>query len=152
MNEAAPGRPHRSGQHKPRRPFRVVLASIVVVLAAWLITTSMAPATGLFTRGLMLLIACLLLVHLVLWQFGAISVVERVKRWPRPLAVAFGLLAMASSPMAIYPLGLLAVVVALITGGTAGSALGVAGGLMILPVVAIFAIGLLFALSRHKGR
>ena len=112
----------------------------------------MAPATGPIAGGLMVLIAFLLPIHLVLWRLGGIRLLQRMQQWPRPVRASFGLLAMAASPMVLYPLGLLAVIVALVTDGGAGSALAVAGGLMILPVIAIFAVGLLFALSRTKGR
>jgi hypothetical protein len=54
--------------------------------------------------------------------------------------------------MVLYPLGALAVLVAMLTGGGAAApALTVAGLLMLSPIFAILLVALMFILSGYKG-
>ena len=99
----------------------------------------------------MLLIAVLLPLHLVLWQLGGIKLLDRTRGWPRPVLAAVALAALAASPMVLYPLGLIAIAVALFSGGAAGPALAVTGGLMLSPIIALLVIALMFVLGGYKG-
>ena len=82
---------------------------------------------------------------------GGIKLLDRSKTLPKPMRTFVALSALAASPMVLYPLGLIAVAVALFSGGAAGPALAVTGGLMLSPIIAMLAIALLFVLSGYKG-
>jgi hypothetical protein len=141
----------RKARHARKIAFRRVLLSLVVLaLAAWLVAAANAPGTALPIRALLLLIATLLPIHLLFWQW------EGTKRiggssWPRPLKVTMMLVALAASPMVLYPLGLIAVGASLFAGGSATPALAVSGGLMLSPLILLFLIALMFVLGRRKG-
>jgi hypothetical protein len=77
------------------------------------------------------------------WRTAATS-------WPRWFKAAIAYAGLASSPLTLYPLGLLAVIVALFSGGAAGPALAVSGLLMLSPILAILGIGLMFALGSRR--
>jgi hypothetical protein len=153
-----------SGQRWPRRPIkasprpprrltvrRTILSALILSLAAWLVSAANAPSSGPIERILLLLLAVLLPLHLVFFQLDGMRLLERTRGWPRALRAAALCLALAASPMVLYPLGLIAIAVSLFAGGAATPALAVAGGLMLAPIVLILGLGLLMALA-HKLR
>ncbi len=89
--------------------------------------------------------------HVVVFQLEGLHLFDRIRTWPRPLAVPAALLAMAATPMVLYPLGLLALGVALVAGPPAAPALAVSGLLVLSPLIAIAVIALMVVVGRHKG-
>ena len=131
---------------------RLILSAVIVGLSVWLAGAAQSPSSSLIESALLLLLAALLPIHLFFWQLGGIKLLDRARRLPRPLAIVIAYAALASSPMVLYPLGALAVVVALFAGGGAATpALAVSGLLMLSPIFLIVGIGLLFVLSGYKG-
>jgi hypothetical protein len=127
--------------------FRIVLCAVVAALAAWLLQAARAPSSGVVERVLLLVLAVLLPVHLVLWQLGGIRLLDRLPQLRGSLA----LLALAASPIVLYPLGLVAIAVSVFAGGTASPALALTGTLMLSPIIALVLIALMFILGRYKG-
>jgi hypothetical protein len=147
----AVGRRQVSPQHRRRRAIgRAVVSVIILSLTAWVAGAALAPSTGPIARVLLLVIAVLLPLHLVFWQLNGMRVLDRMKGWPRPTRASVAMVGLAASPMTLYPLGLLAVVVALFSGGVATPALAVTGVLMLSPILAIVVLGLMFTVSRHR--
>src|SRR4051794_8674757 len=106
---------------------RIVLAVVAVMLSGWLAGAAQSPSSGLIERILLLAIAVMIPLHVMFWQLG-FGVLDRATRWPRPLALPIALLALATSPMVLYPLGAIAVLVSLFAGGGAATpALAVSG-------------------------
>ncbi len=130
--------------------FRLALCVVVAALVSWLVGAARAPSSGVLERGLLWLLAALLPVHLVLWQLGGISLLDRVPG-RRRLKAAVALVALAASPMVLYPLGLVAVALSLFAGGTASPALAVTGTLVLSPLLALGLIAAMFILGRYKG-
>jgi hypothetical protein len=131
---------------------RTVLSILILSLSAWLVNASLAASSGPIERALMLLIAVLLPIHLVMWQLDGIKLLDRLPHWPRQLKGVVALIALAAGPMVLYPLGAIAVLVAIFSGGGAAApALTVTGLLMLSPIFAIILVALMFALSRYKG-
>jgi hypothetical protein len=130
---------------------RVILSALILALAAWLVRAAMAPSSGPVERVLLLLLAILLPLHLVFFHLGGTRLLELMRGWPRPFQAVVAYVALAASPMVLYPLGLIALAVSLFAGGAATPALAVAGGLMLAPIVLILGLGMLMALA-HKRR
>ena len=145
---------------RPRRPvsqrharrlliFRLILSALILGLSAWLVAAARAPSSGPVEQIFLLVIAVLLPLHLVMWQLGGFRILDRL---PRRLKAPVALIALAASPMVLYPLGALAVLVAIFSGGGAAApALTVTGLLMLSPIFALVLIAILFALSGYKG-
>ena len=148
---------------RPRRPVppgharrllinRTILSVLILGLTAWLAAAALAPSSGPVERFFLILIATLLPIHLVMWQLGGINILDRMPRWPRKAKAAVALVALAAGPMVLYPLGAIAVLVAIFSGGGAAApALTVTGLLMLSPIIAMVVIALMFALSGYKG-
>ena len=149
----APFRTAAAARHQRRLAVRRVIVSVLIVgLSIWLAGAAQAPGTGLVQRVLLLVIAALLPLHLFFWQLGGIKLVDAAKRVAKPLAILLVFLALGTSPLVLYPLGLVAVLVALATGGGAATpALAVSGLLMLSPIILILAIALMFMASGYKG-
>ena len=140
-----------SPQHRRRqRVFRLLFSALVLGLSAWLVSAALSPSSGWVERPLLLLIAVLLPLHLVFFHLNGIKVLDRIRGWPRPLKSIVAIVALAASPMLLYPLGLIAIGVSLFAGDAATPALAVTGGLMLSPIIAIVLLGVMFALGRHK--
>lgn len=146
-----PERPGRSPRHRRRQlRFRLVLSVLILGLSAWLVGAALSPTSGWLERPLLLLIAALLPLHLWFYHLNGTAVLHRMRGWPRPIQGAVAMVALAASPMLLYPLGLMAIAVSLFAGDAATPALAVTGLLMLSPIIAIVLLGLMFALSRHK--
>ncbi|MFL6735320.1 MAG: hypothetical protein ACJ8EY_11590 [Sphingomicrobium sp.] len=147
----APRRAGPSAAHKRRLLVRrVILSGLILALTMWLIGAAQAESSGPVERILLRVLAALLPIHLFFWQLEGIRLIDRARKLAKPLAIAVAYLALASSPMVLYPLGLLAVVVSLFGGGGAAApALAVTGTLMLSPIIAIILIALMFMTSRH---
>jgi CheY-like chemotaxis protein len=131
---------------------RVIVSALVIVLSAWLANAALSPSSGLVEQFVLLLMAVLLPLHLVFFQLDGIRILDRIRHWPKPFKLTLVLLAMAASPLVLYPVGLIAILVAIFAGGGAAApALAVTGTLMLSPIIAIFVIALMFMLSGYKG-
>jgi hypothetical protein len=130
---------------------RVIMAVIIMALTVWLVGAARSPGITPGTQVLLAVLAVILPLHLILWQLGGVKLLDRMRSWPKPIIAAATLLMLASSPMVLYPLGLLAVVLAAFAGGIAGPALAVTGTVMLLPIFLLVGIALLFVISGYKG-
>jgi hypothetical protein len=158
-----PGLPVKPATPRARRPVspahkrrllitRLILSALILGLTAWLIAAARSPSSGPLERALLWLIAVLLPIHLVMFQLNGIMLLDRLPRRPRQLKAAVALIALAASPMVLYPLGAIAVLVAIFSGGGAAApALTVTGLLMLSPILALLLIAVMFALSGYKG-
>ena len=146
-------RPERLAKHKRRLLVRrIVLSALIVGLSTWLAAAAQSPTSGLVERLLLWLLAVLLPLHLVFWQLDGIRLLDRGRGLPKPLKIVIAYTALGSSPMVLYPLGAIAIVVALVSGGGAATpALAVSGLLMLSPIFAIVIIALMFMASGYKG-
>ena len=151
--QAPAGRRERSSKHKRRMLIhRIVLSALIIALSTWLAAAAQSPSSGIAERVLLLLLAVLLPLHLIFWQLEGIKLLDRARKVARPLAVAVAYVALACSPMVLYPLGAIAVLVALVSGGGAATpALAVSGLLMLSPIFALVIIALMFMASGYKG-
>jgi hypothetical protein len=130
---------------------RFIMCVLAAVLTAWLLGVAMSPSTGLVQRVLLLAIAVLIPIHVVMWQLEGSRLLGRMRGWPRPVAVSVALVALAASPMVLYPLGLIAVAVSLFSGGASAPALAVSGVLLLSPLILLFLIAMMFVIGGHKG-
>jgi hypothetical protein len=147
----------RPRAERPARPTRrlrvrrVVVVLLAAALTAWLVGAARAPSTGAVERPLLWLLAVLLPVHVLAFQLDGIRWLTSSSRLPPKLRAAAALVALCASPMVLYPLGLLALAMSLVAGGTASPALAVTGLVMLLPIIAIGVIALMFIAGRYKG-
>lgn len=150
---APPGRRERSAKHKWRMLIhRTILSALIIALSTWLAAAAQSPTSGIVERVLLLVLAVLLPLHLIFWQLEGIRLLDRARKFPRPVAIVIAYTALACSPMALYPLGAIAIVMALVSGGGAATpALAVSGLLMLSPIFAIVIIALMFMASGYKG-
>jgi hypothetical protein len=148
-----PEREERAVKHRRRLRIRqVILSALILSLAGWLVIAARSPSSGPIERILLILIAIVVVIHLVVWQLDGVRLLSRMRGWPKAIATPVALLMLAASPMVLYPLGALAVLVAILSGGGAAApALTVAGLLMLSPIFAILLIALMFILSGYKG-
>ena len=147
-----PRRPVSPGHARRLLIHRLVLSALILGLSVWLVGAAQSATSGPIERALMYLIAVLLPVHLLVFQLEGVRLLDRIRDWPKPLIKAVALLMLAASPMALYPLGAIAVLVAIFSGGGAAApALTVTGLLMLSPIFALLLIALMFALSGYKG-
>lgn len=130
---------------------RTILSALIFGLSVWLVGAAQSPTSGPIERALMLVIAVLLPIHLVMWQLGGVRLLERMRSWPKPLVKVIALLLLAASPMVLYPLGAIAVLVAIFSGGGAAApALTVTGLLMLSPILLMLVIALMFIVHGRK--
>ena len=145
--------PERQAKHWRRLRIRqVIVSALILILAGWLVLAARSPSSGPIERTLLILIATVVVVHLLVWQLDGARLLSRMRNWPKAIVTPVALLMLASSPMVIYPLGALAVLAAMLSGGGAAApALTAAGLLMLSPIFAILLIALMFVLSGYKG-
>jgi hypothetical protein len=139
----------REAKHKRRlRARRAILALCTAALVAWLVASALSPEIDFAARFLLFLLAALVGLHVVFWQLSGHSWWSRL---PRPMDRVLTLLALATAPVVLYPVGMIAVVAAFSIGGAAWPALATAGALILSPIVAIVLLGVAFALSRRSS-
>jgi hypothetical protein len=145
-------RPVRESHARRLRNRRIIVSALIVGLTLWLAGAALAHSSGPIEKALLLLMATLLPIHLVMWQLGGMNHLNQARGSPRALQVAVALIALGSSPLVIYPVGALAVLVAIFSGGGAAApALTVTGLLMLSPIILLLLIALLFVASGYKG-
>ena len=126
------------------------MSLLVAALTAWLAGAALSPQTATLPRVLLLALAVLLPLHLVLWHLGGIKLIDELRSWPKPLQMPLVFLGLGTSPIVLYPLGLLALLVALFSGDVAGPALAVTGVVMLSPIIAIVGIAVMFMLGSKR--
>jgi hypothetical protein len=142
-----------SPKHRRRLQIhRAILSLLILGLSVWLVGAAQSATSGPIERALMYLIAVLLPVHLVVFQLEGVRLLDRIRDWPKPLIKTIALLMLAASPMVLYPLGVIALLVAIFSGGgAAGPVLTVTGLLMLSPIIVLILIALMFIASGYKG-
>ena len=147
-------RPDREAQAsawaKRLRVRRFILCVLASILTAWLVGAAMSPSAGMVQRVLLWAIAVLVLIHVVMWQLEGIKLLDRMRGWPKPATASVALIALAASPMVLYPLGLIALAVSLFSGGASAPALAVSGVLLLSPIILLFLIAMMFVIGGHK--
>jgi hypothetical protein len=142
----------RASRHARKlRVRRIIVVAIAAVLTIWLASAAQSPASGPIERVLLLAIALLVPLHVVAFQLDGYRILDR-KGIPRRLRGALAVLMLCASPMVLYPLGLIALLVSLFSGGGAAApALAVSGLVLLSPIILLLAIALMFALHGYKG-
>jgi hypothetical protein len=90
--------------------------------------------------------------HVFVWQLGGHHLLDNGVKIPRKLKGALALVMLGVSPMVLYPLGLIALLVSFfVGGGAAAPALAVTGLVLLSPIIMLLGIALMFALHGYKG-